>query len=381
MKDLLKNILVPASILAGTIIGAGVFSLPFVFKEVGLATGFFYLAFFCLVYIFVYFLYADIAVRTAGEHRFIGYAEIYFGRFGFWASIFIALFQLFIVLVIYLILAPSFFKLIFSGPETFYLTVFWLICSIVIMMDIKRAAIFESLIVSGVVIIIATIFFLGFGGFINSEISWGGIDISKFLAVGPILFALAGFLIVPEVISYFREANIPISFARKSLIVGAVVPAIAYGAFVLGILGLSKSVSVDAISGLIGNVPLFYLILLGILGSLSLMGSYILVGIIIRKMLNLDLHFSKWLSMAMTIALPILFYFMGFRDFIGSISFVGGIFLPVEIIFIIFMWLQVQKKSEIPPILTGKYTKFLIPLALLVFSMVLIYEIMKLISS
>ena len=371
----MKNILVPASILAGTIIGAGVFSLPFVFKEVGLATGFFYLAFFCFIYIFIYFLYADIAVRTPGEHRFIGYAEIYFGRIGFWAAIFIALLQLFVVLVIYLILAPSFFKLLLSGSETFYLAVFWLICSVVIMLDIKRAAIFESLIVSGVVIIIAVIFFLGLGGFLSSDIPWGGIDISKFLAVGPILFALAGILTVPEVISYFREANIPISFARKSLVIGAVVPVIAYGAFVLGIIGLSESVSVDAISGLAGNIPAPYLVLLGVLGSLSLMGSYVLVGIIIRKMLNFDLHLSKLLSMVLTIVLPISFYFIGLRDFISSISFVGGIFLPIEIIFIIFMWLQMDKKSEMPPTLAGKYTKLLISPILVVFSVILIYEI------
>lgn len=373
MSDLFKNILAPASILAGTIIGAGVFSLPFVFKEVGLATSFFYLIFFSLIFICIYLFYADIAVRTPGEHRFIGYAEMYLGRFGFWVSIFLGLFQLSLVLTIYLILAPSFFKLIFGGGNDFlYLVIFWLAGSIAIMFNIRRMAVLESFIVSGVLAIMAVIFCLGIGNFLQSSIPWGNIDISKFSAVGPILFALVGILIIPEVISYFREANIPLSFVKKSLIIGAIIPAVAYGAFVLGILGLSNPVSSDAVSGLIGNVPPYYLILLGVLGYLSLMSSYTLIGMIIRKMLNYDLHFPKWLSIVLVILLPISFYLLGFKDFISSISFIGYIFLPLEIIFIIFMWMNANKKLENPPIFVGRFLRMMIPVILMIFFAVLL---------
>ncbi len=372
MSDLFKNILAPASILAGTIIGAGVFSLPFVFKEVGLATSFFYLAFFCLIFICVYLFYADIIVRTPGEHRFIGYAEMYFGRFGFWSSILIALFQLLLVMAIFLILAPSFLKLIFNGGEFLYPFVFWLISSIAIMFNIRRLAVLEFLIVSGVLAIMAVIFFLGIGNFLHSPISWGIVDISKFLAVGPILFALAGILTLPEFISYFREANIPLSFIRKSLFIGATAPAIAYGAFVLGVLGLSGSVSEDAVSGLIGNAPSYYLALLGILGYLSLTSSYIMVGMNVRKMFNYDLHFPKLLSMVLVIFSPISLYLFGFKNFIGSVSFVGSVFLPLEIIFIIFMWMNANKKLVNPPIFVGRLLKMLIPVLLVIFFAVLL---------
>ena len=86
-----RSIFLPASILSGVIIGAGMFALPFIFESVGLATGFFYLAFFAAALILVYLVYADLVVRTPGKHRFVGYARIYFGDLGFWFAIFTGL--------------------------------------------------------------------------------------------------------------------------------------------------------------------------------------------------------------------------------------------------------------------------------------------------
>ena len=154
------------------------------FVNGGLLTSFFYLAVFGLVFICVLFLYADIAVRTPEEHRFVGYSKLYLGKGGFSVSLFIGLLQLFFVLTIYLILAPSFFNLIFADNYLFYLIGFWLLGSAVIMLNIRRIAVFEFLITAGILAIIALIFIFGIGGFLNSPIKWGQVDISKFLAVG-----------------------------------------------------------------------------------------------------------------------------------------------------------------------------------------------------
>jgi len=371
----MKNIIVPASMLAGTIIGAGVFSLPFVFVNTGLLTSFFYLAVFSSVFICIYFLYADVIVRTSEEHRFVGYSRLYLGKSGFWASLFIGLFQLFFVLAIYLILAPSFFELIFYDNTILYLIIFWLMGSVAIIFNIKRVAILEFLMTFGILAVMAFILAFGIAGFVNSPIEWGNIDVSKFLAVGPILFALSGTLAVPELISYFRESNIPISFVKKSLTVGAIIPAVAYGAFVVGILGLSKFVSEDAVSGLVGGVPAYFLVLIGILGFLSLISSYIIIGVNAKKILQYDLYLPKWLSAMLVIFVPIALYFLGFRDFIKSVSFVGSVFLPLESIFIIFMWINANKKSANPSIFVGRFLKMAIPVLLLVFFISLIYAI------
>src|SRR3989338_580241 len=95
MADFYKTTLLPASILIGTIIGAGMFSLPFIFKATGLATSFFFFFFLGLVYTGLYYFFADLILRTSGAHRIVGLAKIYLGKPGFWLTVLSSLFQQF----------------------------------------------------------------------------------------------------------------------------------------------------------------------------------------------------------------------------------------------------------------------------------------------
>lgn len=370
-----SKIILPASILAGTIIGAGVFSLPFVFTKGGLLTGLFYLLLFAVVFILVDLIYADLIIRTPGDHRFVGYSKIYLGKGGFWAAILMGLIQALFVLTIYLILAPSFFKLFIPENTILHLLIFWFLGSAAILLNIKKIALAEFLITIGIILIILFTFVLGAPNFFQREISLFPFDLSNLIVVGPILFALGGRVAVPEIINYFRETKTPLSFLKKSLIVGILGPAVVYFLFVIGILGLSGVVAEDAVSGLIGQVASPVLIAIGVLGLLSLISSYIVIGLNASRIFNYDLAFPNWLSRSLVIFVPPILYFVGFQNFIVLISFLGGVFLPLESIFVLFMWLKANKKSETPPILIGKQVKMIVPVLLLIFFIVLIYAI------
>src|SRR3989344_6228056 len=174
---LFKPILLPASILAGTVIGAGIFSLPFVFKNVGLATGLFYLFFFAVFYLAVYLISADLIRKTPGEHRLVGYAKIYFGRTGFGAALFIGLIQLFFVLTIYLILAPSFSQLFIADNFIYHFWAFWILGSAAILLNVRKIALLEFLMVAGILAIIFLIFGSGLKDFLTMFPDWGKLDI------------------------------------------------------------------------------------------------------------------------------------------------------------------------------------------------------------
>ena len=103
-----KNVILPASLLAGTIIGAGVFALPYVFVKAGILTGLFYLLIFSAVFTLIHLMYADIILRTKENRRFFGYAEIYLGSWGKWPAILITIVGMIFVLTVYLILSVSF---------------------------------------------------------------------------------------------------------------------------------------------------------------------------------------------------------------------------------------------------------------------------------
>ena len=121
-----KEEILAAGLLAGTIIGAGMFSLPFIFQSAGLSTGIFYLILIPIAYIFVYLMYSDIIVRTKESHRLVGYAKIYLGNWAFWLTILMSVVESVFVLTIYLILSQSFGDLMIgwgSGVEK--LLFFW----------------------------------------------------------------------------------------------------------------------------------------------------------------------------------------------------------------------------------------------------------------
>ena len=128
LKDFYRLFLLPASILAGTSIGAGIFSLPFVFNKTGISAGFVYLAVFCAVFIVVHLMYADIILRTEGRHRFVGYARIYLGAAASWLATAMTVLSMVVVLVIYLVLSVSFVNVIVPDARgDFYkMAVFWL---------------------------------------------------------------------------------------------------------------------------------------------------------------------------------------------------------------------------------------------------------------
>jgi len=332
--------------MAGTIIGAGMFSLPFAFLKSGLIAGFSFLFLFALLYALIYFIYSDIILKTEGDHRFIGYAQIYLGKTGFWTAFLTSLVQLFFVLTIYLILAPSFTKIFIGGNSLNHLLFFWIVGSLVILLNVRKIALFEFIIVAGMFLIILIVFL--FGGFkidINflKNITFGS---NAFFAIGPILFALSGTLAVPEAISYFKESGVSLGFLKKSLALGSFFSALAYAGFVIGILGLSRFISDDAISGLIGSVPDWFMIILGILGFLSLISSYIVVGLNVRKILERDFNFSGFLAVIFVVFAPLILYFLGFQNFIDAVSFMGSVFAPIEIFLLLLIWLKLKKATS-----------------------------------
>jgi amino acid permease len=375
-----KNILLPASILSGSIIGAGIFSLPFVFNKFGSTAGFISLIAFAFIYALIYFIYADVILRTEGEHRFVGYSKIYLGKPGFFVSIFVGLVQMLLVMTVYLILAPSFTQLIFGGSYAAHLLFFWLAGSLMALFNTRKIAWFEFLIVSGILSIIFLVFFFGVK---NTDVSFAqnfNFDMNSLGVLGAVIFALAGVMVVPEVVAYFKESASPLKFLKRSLLLGSFLPALAYIAFVLGIFGLSKNISADSISGLVGYAPGWLVILLGCLGFLSLASSYVLVGLNTRHIFEYDFSLSANLSKFLVVFIPPAFYFLGITGFTEAVSFTGSVFIPLEIILLILIWIRANKLRPTNDFFDSKITKATLPFLLAVFLIVLVYAIIKLIN-
>ncbi len=382
---MVRHIILPISLMVGAIIGAGMFSLPYLFHQTGLILGLIVLAILTLVVTFIHLLYADIITQTGGDHNFISYTKKYLGTNASRMAFFMTIVEMIIVLIIYLILASKFINSFLQSYWSFYpadfwisaiVILFWLAGSAAIFWNLKEMSLVQFLITASMVIIIS--FILGFGIFNGGTeklffeiyLPTGGLNFNNiFILIGPILFALSGRVVIVEVVKYFSPKK-PLRDIKISIILGTVIPAIVYGFFVLSVLALSESVSVDAISGLIGNLPPFLIASFSILGLLAIWTSYIAVGFDIKNILQIDLNLSVLKSGMIVVFLPILFYFAGLNDFIFLISLVGGLFLALEGIFIVKMWQKLNKTA-------GGIFLYIV---IFILCITLIYEIWKLLT-
>ncbi|MBI2514870.1 hypothetical protein HYV91_01620 [Candidatus Wolfebacteria bacterium] len=377
-----KGVILPAGLLAATIIGAGIFALPYVFDKAGLGAGLFYLTLFSWVFSLIHLMYADVVLRTRGDHRFAGYAEIYLGSAGKWISGLVTILGEIFILTIYLVLSLSFFNLLAPTQNSLYLILlFWFLGSIPIFWGIKKIAVSEFLLVSIILIIIFLIFFYGWGNLSKASFEPVLNFSFLFLPYGAILFALNGRTAIPGLVDYFRKNNLGILKVKRAVILGTLVPAFFYFLFVLGILGISPEVSPDSITGTSKNLPPMLLSFVGILGLLSLWSTYFIIGQDIKKSLGLDLRFNKIFAAMVPLFLPLFFYFSGFQNFLKLVELTGAVFLGLEGFLIILIWLKARRVvAETEDAIFLKLNPLVPYLLLLIFGMGIILELIKQLS-
>jgi amino acid permease len=338
-----KEIILPAGLLASLIIGAGIFALPFVFKQAGILVGLLYLIVFAAIFTAIHLMYAGIIENTPGKHRFPGYANVYFGRKGFWAGFLTTTIGYLLVLTVYIALVGSFIKLVApSLGETISPIIFWLIGSTTIILSLRRLTGFGFIATTAIGTIILYLFIIGLfktGSSLTPLINTSAL----FVPYGVVLFSLSGRAAISSIFEYFKNNKLSKNTIKKSIVLGTLIPAIIYFLFVISIIRLSGGdVSPDALSGLSG-VSSFLLVLMGLLGILAIWTSYFLLGIEVKNTLHYDVRLSWALATLIVVFLPVLFYLLGLTNFIKLIDVIGAVFLASESAMVVAMYSKMRK--------------------------------------
>lgn len=340
-----KNSIVGAvGILAGGIIGAGVFSLPYVVHQSGLLVGLVLLAIAATAYCIIHLMYADVIVGTTGQHRFVGYIAKYLGTNWSYFAILMAVVQMVCVLTIYLILSISFMRLIAPTANEFTaIFLFWALGSATMFLKLRRLAVVETLVTVGILAIMVALFIFGLGDLENLAATPLVRSQNALLPLAAIFFALSGRVAIAPLVNYFRSKDsLPKKDIRRAVIAGTLLPAISYAIFICAVLALSGFVSEDSITGIVAAIPHWLALGVGVLGFLTLWSSYILVGLDVSDTLKYDLDLPMWLRLFVVIIVPLMLYAVGFTSFIGLVSIVGGVFLALEGVFIVLLWRQAR---------------------------------------
>jgi len=346
-----------STILAGTILGAGIFSLPYVFVQSGSYIFIFYLILATVLSAITHLIFGESLLRTKGEHRFIGLAEIYLGP---WAKKLVTLTTFISIggcLLAYLILGGQFiynFSQIIQKPIDLNLAVIilWIIGSLGVILGIRFISLGEAI---GTILIVCLIFVFFILGIPHLNITTLPPANFKnfFLPYGVLLFALSGGSAVPEIFNYFRKKNLTpeqINF-KKPIIWGSVIPAILYLMFVLGAIGIlgHQNFSWDVVPELINKNP-FLGLATDLLGILLILTSYFILALNFQNALIFDLKIKRGLAWLIPVFLPILLYQLGIHNFLKVIGFLGAVILGIESLLNFLIHKKSQEKgNQIPP--------------------------------
>ncbi len=348
------------SVFLGTVIGVGIFGLPFVALKAGFFVVVLYFLFMVLIAVSIHFLYAEVVLATKGTHRLPGYVEKYLGKKWKKITFFIMIVGLTGALLAYLIVGGEFLNFLFApyfgGSPTLYTFLFFALGSYLVFRGIKSISGVELFLLIVLLIILAAFFIKAFP---SIDIDYFKTLNLRFLTLpyGVVLFALWGSSLVPEIKEMLSLKTRGIkeirADLRKVLFLGIFFAAIIYLLFIFIILGASgPGTSKEAISGL-GGVLGKNIIKLGfIFGIIACFTSFISLALTLKKALWYDFGFPKNFAWLLTCFLPLILFLLGVREFIGVISFTGAIALGMEGIIIVFLYQGfLKKKSPAPHLL------------------------------
>src|SRR3989344_1475119 len=331
-----NNFLLPTALLSGLIIGAGVFTLPYVFERSGFSLGLLYLFIFGSCAILIHLMYAEVIIKTKERHRLLGYARLYLGEKGFWAALFLNILGNILVLGVFLILSISFFNLIAPWSLGFKMLIVWAFGSFFILTSSRVLAEMELVLNDALLLGALTIFLLVVNRsfFVFHELR--GFDLGAlWVPFGPVLFSLLGLQAIPLLVDYFRDAtkggrNHSV-WIKRSIVWGTSIPLFIYILFVVAIMISSDTVSEDAVSGLF-----------------NLRSSYTIVGRDLRDSFIYDLKWKEGAADYAVLFLPLIVYTIFKDSLLGLVSFVGDVIVMGYLVLVVLIWFRVREKNPQP---------------------------------
>lgn len=317
-----KKFWVATFTLTGSIIGAGILGLPYVFAKSGFLVGLFWLLFFGALLIFVNLALGEVMLRTRGIHQLSGYANKYLGKWGQRIMFSAMVFGVYSALLAYLIGEGESISKIIPGniPPIIFGIMFWLVMTLLLKEGMKGLKKVEMWGVIGIILIVLGIF-IKFIPSINPTnlIVWNSASFT--VPIGVVMFALLGFTSIPEL---KREIKGNEKLLKRAIIVGTLIPVVLYILFSVVFIGvLGKNVNEVATLSL-GPFAT-------ILGIFTMLTSYFVLSFSLRSTFKYDMKTPKWSTFLFSSIIPLVLYvlvtkfnIMGFALVLGLGGVVSG---------------------------------------------------------
>jgi len=333
------------AVFLGTVIGVGIFGLPFVALKAGFFIVLFYFLFMALITISINLIYGQVILGSDKIHRLPGYVGEYLGEKCKKITFLVIAIGLIGALLAYLIIGgqflSSFLTPYFGGNSTLYTLLFFILGAYLVFRGIKSISGVELFLLFFLFVILILFFikafpFIDIGNFKTFDLKY------IVFPYGIILFSLWGSAVIPEIKEIVKGSKKEL---RKVIITGIIITLIVYLFFIYIVLGSSSIVSEDAISGLEKTLGSNIIKLGFIFGVITCFTSFLTLALTLKKVLWYDFGLDKNLAWFLTCFPPLILFLLGVREFIKVISFTGAIALGLEGIIIVFLYKEFLKRK------------------------------------
>lgn len=346
----MKKLLVwqSSSVIIGTVIGAGILGLPFAFAQSGFLTGLLVLILVgsCILTLSVFF--GEITLRTTTNHQLTGYTELYLGKSAKHIQALLLLFGMFSALLAYMIGLGQIISTLLGGSATLWSLISYAVLAVFVILGlgiIKRIEFVISFVFLGLLFILAAIA----TPHIDTS-AWQGFEWRNFfIPYGAILFACSGIVSIPEA-KMVLHAQKGERFLLSTILIGNIFPILLYAGFsaiVLAVTGAhTTEIATIGLSNIVGPTALA----IGSLFAIAAMSSsFMTLGTAVSEIFQFDYHIKHGHALIITLAVPLIFFVFGVRDFFGIVSTAGALTVGLTgIITLITFWRARSKGTRRP---------------------------------
>lgn len=316
-------------IIAGTTIGAGIFTLPTVFERSGWGTSLYYLLVLSSVMAFAHYGYYRVLSRTGHDTGLLGLVRKHLGSSYAMAGFLAIIFGNILTLAFYLKLGSAFLITLLPNLDPWPAAIIlWFVSALPIFFGIRRFARLEVL---ATILLVATILLISS---LAPGLDFRGQDLVTsefFLPFGALLFALAGWTAVEPV--YELRRGLPNSRFSPvwAFVLSALVIALLYVLFSAAVLSFGPDASSLQIA-------------LAICGLAAIWTSYVPLGREAERSLTAGAGSSEGVAALTVGILPIvLFALIDNLDILKVVGLIGGIFLAAQYVLLVLVVRAVLK--------------------------------------
>lgn len=369
-----KKFFYATAVLVGSMVGVGIFGLPYTFVQAGFWVGIGLLILIGLATLLIDLMYGEVILRTHAQHQIMGYARLYLGPYAQRLLFFSAVLMGYVGLLAYIIISGNFLDTLLSPffftPIVTYSVIFGVVLSLAVLRGIKTISHIELFFSCLFAALMGLIFLIGFHSIHPSNfVGFNRANIA--LPYGVLFFAFGGLLGVPI------QRQLLVGQERKlwpAISLAVLFTASLYAVFTTTVVGISGTATTpDAVSGLYQFLGSNITVLISLFGSFAITTSFLMLASGMMNTFHQDFKIHKFNAWLLAVAPPMILFLAGIRTFIGIISLAGGVALAIEQILVVFLYARAKSKGDRVPEYSMNIPTWLLYLLITIFSIGIVY--------